>query len=78
MEQCRSLKICLGGICMPDYKAMYYHLAGRMATAIDALEATTNALSEITEKLKLAQQTTEEMFTSGSDEDMDSSDNVSE
>ena len=26
---------------MPDYKAMYYHLAGRMATAIDALEATT-------------------------------------
>ena len=60
---------------MPDYKAMYYHLAGRMATAIDALEATTNALSEITE---LAQQTTEEMFTSGSDEDMDSSDNVSE
>lgn len=47
---------------MADYKAMYYHLAGRMATAIDALEATTNALSEITEKLKLAQQTTEEMF----------------
>ena len=63
---------------MPDYKAMYYHLARRMATAIDALEATTNTLSEITEKLKLAQQTTEEMFTSGSDEDMDSSDNVSE
>ena len=40
---------------MPDYKAMYYHLAGRMATAIDALEATTNALVDITEKLKLAQ-----------------------
>ena len=38
---------------MPDYKAMYYHLAGRMATAIDALEATTNALVDITEKLKL-------------------------
>ena len=54
---------------MPDYKAMYYHLAGRMATAIDALEATTNALVEITEKLKLAQQTTEEMFISASDED---------
>lgn len=51
---------------MPDYKAMYYHLAGRMATAIDALEATTNALVEITEKLKMAQQTTEEMFLSGS------------
>lgn len=54
---------------MPDYKAMYYHLAGRMATAMDALEATTNALVEITEKLKLAQQTTEEMFMSASDED---------
>ena len=59
---------------MPDYKAMYYHLAGRMATAIDALEATTNALVDITEKLKLAQQTTEEMFISGTDDDVDSSD----
>ena len=59
---------------MPDYKAMYYHLAGRMATAIDALEATTNALVDITEKLKLAQQTTEEMFISGIDDDVDSSD----
>lgn len=58
---------------MPDYKAMYYHLAGRMATAIDALEATTNALSEITQKLKLAQQTTEEMFISASDDDTASS-----
>ena len=56
---------------MPDYKAMYYHLAGRMATAIDALEATTNALVDITEKLKLAQQTTEEMFLSASDDDAD-------
>lgn len=54
---------------MPDYKAMYYHLAGRMATAVDALEATTNALVEITEKLKLAQQTTEEMFSSAPDDD---------
>lgn len=59
---------------MPDYKAMYYHLAGRMATAIDALEATTNALVVITEKLKLAQQTTEEMFISDSDDDEDSQD----
>ena len=59
---------------MPDYKAMYYHLAGRMATAIDALEATTNALVDITEKLKLAQQTTEEMFISSSDDDADSLD----
>ena len=63
---------------MPDYKAMYYHLAGRMATAIDALEATTNALVDITEKLKLAQQTTEELFIFGPDDDVDSSDNVSE
>ena len=38
---------------MADYKAMYYHLAGRMATAMDVLEATTNALAEITEKLKM-------------------------
>lgn len=39
-----------------------------MATAVDALEATTNALVEITEKLKLAQQTTEEMFISCPDD----------
>ena len=63
---------------MPDYKAMYYHLVGCMATAIDALEATTNALVDITEKLKLAQQTTEEMFISSPDDDADSPDNVSE
>lgn len=63
---------------MPDYKAMYYHLAGRMATAVEALEATTNALVAITEKMKLAQQTTEEMFISTPDDDADSSDNVSE
>lgn len=56
---------------MPDYKAMYYHLAGRMATAIDALEATTNALVDITNKLRLAQQATEEMFISNPDEDND-------
>ena len=62
---------------MPDYKAMYYHLAGRMATAMDALEATTNALVNITEKLKLAQQTTEEMFLSSPDDDTDSPDNES-
>ena len=61
---------------MPDYKAMYYHLAGRMAPAVDALEATTNALVDITEKLKLAQQITEEMFISASD-DEDSPDNES-
>ncbi len=47
---------------MADYKAMYYYLAGRMATAVDALEATTGALVEITEKLKDAGRATEEMF----------------
>ena len=54
-----------------DYKAMYYHLAGRMATAVEVLEATTNMLKstagevvELTEKLKLAQQTTEDIFIS--------------
>lgn len=55
---------------MPDYKAMYYHLAGRMATALEALEATTGALVIITEKLKLAQQNTEDMFNS-SNNDLD-------
>lgn len=47
---------------MADYKAMYYYLAGRMATAIEALDATTGALVEITEKMKVAQLTTEDMF----------------
>ncbi len=47
---------------MADYKAMYYYLAGRMATAIDALDATTGALVSITEKLKDAERITEEMF----------------
>jgi len=56
---------------MADYKAMYYHLAGRMASAIDTLEATTNALVVITEKLKLAQQTTEDMFINREDDDDD-------
>ena len=78
MKQCPLFKIYLGEICMPDYKAMYYHLAGRMATAIDALEATTNALVDSTEKLKLAQQSTEEMFISSPDDNEDSLDNISE
>ena len=63
---------------MPDYKAMYYHLAGRMAVAMDVLEATTKALADITEKLRLAQQTTEEMFVSGSGDNENSPDDVSE
>ena len=61
---------------MADYKAMYYHLAGRMATAVevlestsDALEATTAALVSLKEKLKLAQQVTEDMFINCNDED---------
>ncbi len=54
---------------MADYKAMYYHLAGRMATAIDALKAVTGALDEITAKLEKAQQTTEEMFIDSTDEE---------
>ena len=59
-----------------DYKSMYYHLAGRMTGAVEMLEITTTALNaatdaltsttaalvEVKEKLKLAQQTTEEMF----------------
>ncbi|MCK9477916.1 MAG: hypothetical protein M0R40_00230 [Firmicutes bacterium] len=77
---------------MADFKSMYYHLAGRTATAVDVLEATTSimeanakameanakammtsaesmmdsvdALIELKEKLKLAQQTTEDMFLS--------------
>ena len=63
---------------MPDYKGMYFHLAGRMATAVDALEATTNALVDITEKLKKAQQTTEEIFISSPDDDLDSPDSISD
>ncbi len=54
---------------MTDYKAMYYHLSGRMATAIEALEATTGALVVITEKLKLAQQATEDMFIKSDEDD---------
>ena len=29
---------------MADYKSMYYHLAGRTATAVDILEATTTIM----------------------------------
>ncbi len=48
---------------------MYFHLAGRMATAVEVLEATTNALSDITEKLKEAQLKTEEMYINSDDSD---------
>ena len=48
-----------------DYKSMYYYLAGRTATAVEALEACTNALAEISEKLKSSQRIAEEMFMNG-------------
>lgn len=47
---------------MVDYKAMYYYLAGRMATAVEALDATTGALVKISDDMKKSQQFTEEMF----------------
>ena len=52
---------------MPDYKAMYYHLAGQMSIAIEVLEG----LVAITERLKKAQQTTEEIFMSSDEDDLD-------
>ncbi len=36
---------------MADYKAMYYHLAGRMATSIEVLEATTEILQATSDSL---------------------------
>ncbi|OQB13737.1 MAG: hypothetical protein BWY15_01586 [Firmicutes bacterium ADurb.Bin193] len=50
---------------MPDYKAMYYHLAGQMSIAIEVLEG----LVAITERLKKAQQTTESMFINCDEDD---------
>ena len=82
---------------MADFKSMYYHLAGRTATAVDVLETTINimeanakvmkasaeamiasadsmlssvvALAELKDKLKLAQQVTEDMFIESGDGD---------
>jgi hypothetical protein len=54
---------------MPDYKAMYYHLAGQMSIAIEALEG----LVAITERLKKAQQTTEDMFINSDEDDLSGS-----
>ncbi|MDR3310562.1 MAG: hypothetical protein LBS90_04375 [Oscillospiraceae bacterium] len=77
---------------MTDFKSMYYHLAGRTATAVDVLEATTSimeanakammasaeatmasveSLVSLKEKLKLAQQETEDMFINGDEDDAD-------
>ena len=54
---------------MADYKSMYYYLAGRMATTIEVLGATTEmlkttagALADLKAKLESAQQATEGMF----------------
>ena len=59
---------------MTDYKAMYFHLAGRMSITVDVLEMTTltmeasiSGLKSLTDKLKEAQQTTEEIFMDGED-----------
>ena len=57
-----------------DYKAMYYLLAGRMATAVEALEATTTALSTIAEKLKIAQINAEEIYINNEDESINKGD----
>ena len=52
-----------------DFKSMYYHLAGHTAGAVDTLEVTINALRELADKLRMAQQTTEEMFIGADDDD---------
>ncbi|MCL2068324.1 MAG: hypothetical protein FWH00_00335 [Oscillospiraceae bacterium] len=65
-----------------DFKAMYYHLAGRMAGAIETLEATTEileattqsmaatakSLSDMKDKLKLSMQNTENIFINSDSE----------
>lgn len=63
---------------MPDYKSMYYHLAGRMATTVEVLEmtvetleGTTAALTSLTEKLKISQLKTEDMFIDSKDDETD-------
>jgi len=84
---------------MTDYKSMYYHLAGRVAGAVESLEALSltlqasvlalqatleatntthhaaiNALVALKDSLKAAQQTTEDMFIDGADEEEGSAD----
>ena len=49
---------------MPDYKAMYFHLAGQMSIAVEALEGLSDAL-------KKAQQFTEELFMRAAADDED-------
>lgn len=50
---------------MADYKAMYYHLAGQMSIAIEALEG----LVAITERLKKAQQAAQALFINSEDDE---------
>lgn len=52
---------------MPDYKAMYFHLAGQLSIAIEALEG----LVAMTEKLKKAQLAMEDVFMNSEDDDPD-------
>ncbi|MDR1674280.1 MAG: hypothetical protein LBR54_02380 [Oscillospiraceae bacterium] len=55
-----------------NYRDMYYHLAGRMATAVELLESTvkvskaaTDGLESITNSLKRAQSEAEDTFIDG-------------
>ena len=50
---------------MTDYKAMYYHLAGQMSIAVEALEG----FVAITERLKKAQQAAEVIFLCDNEEE---------
>ena len=61
------LMLFLGGFLMNDYKAMYYHLAGQMSIAIEALEG----LVAITERLKRAQEVAEDIFLNGNEKEED-------
>ena len=47
-----------------DYKSMYYHLAGQITGTIEALEA-------ITEKLKITQLKTEDIFLESGDDSIE-------
>ena len=44
---------------MADYKAMYYHLAGRMAATVEVLELTNVVLDSITKSLSSTTQSLE-------------------
>ena len=50
---------------MDKYKAMYFHLVEQMTAIVEALEG----LVTINEKLKQTQQSTEEIFLNGNDDE---------